>query len=68
MIDDIDTMNATEIIEQIKGLSPEEKGEIVQFLHEENLNAIRIADDKVVWDAVESIFSEHSDLFKKLAQ
>lgn len=57
-------MNVIEIMEEIKRLPKDDKNKLVDFMRLES----RYADDETVRAAGEKVFSEHADLFKKLAQ
>lgn len=61
-------MNAARIIEEFKRLPQKEKGEVVEFIRQDMAETIRYADDEAAKAAAESVFSEHPDLFRKLAQ
>ena len=67
-------MSAAEIIEQIKALPPEERQQVLSFVRaveeEESSESpsVRYADDRTFDAAVERVFEQHADLFKKLAE
>ena len=67
-------MSATEVIEQIKSLSPGEQAQVVDFIHKlpkqsaEKEPAVRYADDAAFEAATEKVFQQHADLLRKLAQ
>ena len=67
-------MSAAEIIEQIKALPPEERLQVVSFVRtvaeeasSEN-SGVRYVDDRTFDAAVERVFEQHAELFKKLAE
>ncbi|HSI15498.1 MAG TPA: hypothetical protein VK961_25865 [Chthoniobacter sp.] len=68
-------MSAAEIIEQIKALPLEEQREVFSFVREAekesasvNGQGVRYVDDRTFDVAVERVFEQHSELFKKLAE
>ena len=66
-------MSALEIIEQIKSLPPEEKAQVVSFIHEIEADPTesskRSSVDRVMLEATaEKVFDRYDDLFRKLAQ
>ena len=64
-IGDIGLVNATEIIEQIRQLPPQEKGKVAEFVR---VDATRYAPDEDARRAAEAVFAEHPELFRQLAQ
>jgi len=62
---DIYCVTATEIIEQIKQLPPQEKGRVAEFVRAE---AVRFAKDEEARRASEAVFAEHPELFRQLAR
>jgi hypothetical protein len=66
-------MSAQEIIEQIKSLPPEEKAEVMKFVHQ--IEAAVHSGDKAQYmdpttfeSAKEKVFTKHSELLNKLAK
>lgn len=64
----LENMNAVELIEEFNRLPQEEKGKVVEFIRQDMAGTVRYADDEAAKAAAESVFSEHPDLFRKLAQ
>lgn len=67
-------MSVAEIIEHIKMLSPEERREVASFIRTTEQgdvspgSNVRYADDQAFDSAVERVFEQHAELFKKLAE
>lgn len=68
-------MSAAEIIEQIKALPLEERKQVFSFVREVEKESVstsgqdvRYADDQTFDAAVERVFEQHAELFKKLAE
>ena len=61
-------MSATEIIEQIKALPPEEQARVVEFVSTLNGEPpVRYMDEKTFQAAVDKVFAEHHEVLRKLA-
>jgi hypothetical protein len=66
-------MSAVEVIEQIKALSPDEKAEVVKFMHQLDIKGVFSPEprymDQISFEAAKRrVFSKHSDLLNKLAK
>ena len=66
-------MSALEVIEQIKALPPEEKAEVVEFVHQLDVSQpisaeTRYMDQASFQKAKQRVFSKHSDLLNRLAK
>ena len=61
-------MIAMEFIDQFKRLPKNEQGKIVEFIRKDSSAKVRYADDTAAKAAVEAVFDEHPELFRKLAQ
>jgi hypothetical protein len=62
-------MNAHEVIDQIKALSPEEQAKVIGFIEEvKATQRVKYADDPSFAAAAEWVFKEHSELMRKLSQ
>ena len=62
-------MSASEIIEQIKTLSPREREEVAEFIQSVNdSREVRYADAQVFEVAAARVIETHDELFKRLAQ
>jgi len=61
-------VNAMEVIDQIKRLPEDEQGKVVEFIRKDSSAKVRYADDDAAQAAAEAVFSEHPELFRKLAQ
>ena len=61
-------MNAMEVIDQFKRLPEDEQGKVVEFIRKESSAKVRYAADDDARAAGEAVFSEHPELFRKLAQ
>ena len=61
-------MKAVDVINEIKGMTPEEQAEVVRFLRElEAQQRTRSVDDKTFEAAADRVFGRHGELFSKLA-
>ena len=61
-------MKAVDVINEIKGMTPEEQAEVVSFLHElEAQHQARCVDDKTFESSAERVFDRHGELLRKLA-
>jgi hypothetical protein len=55
-------------MDEIKAMTPEERGEVAEFLRQlEGTPSVRLADDKVVDEISDRIFDRHAELMRKLA-
>lgn len=62
-------MSATEIIDQIKALEPQERAKVLALLLEiEAAQKMDSMDDERFDRATDRVLSQHSDLMRKLAQ
>ncbi|MDX2110563.1 MAG: hypothetical protein SFY80_10020 [Verrucomicrobiota bacterium] len=61
-------MTAVEIIEEFKRLPQTEKDKVVEFIQQVSANSICYASDEAAKAASEEVFTEHPELFSKLAQ
>ncbi|MDP0495409.1 MAG: hypothetical protein Q7Q73_04295 [Verrucomicrobiota bacterium JB024] len=61
-------MNAVEVIEQYKRLPRQEQGKVAEFIRQGLSDKVSYADDKRAQAAAETVFDEHPELFRKLAQ
>jgi len=61
-------MNAMEVIDQFKRLPEDEQGKVVEFIRKDSSAKVRYADDEAAQTAVEAVFGEHPELFRKLAR
>ena len=64
-------MSARDVIRQIEALSPEEQREVKEYLLREegaSYQSVRRMELKDAALASERVFTEHSELFRKLAQ
>ena len=67
------TVSATEIIEQIKALPPEEKAQVADFVHKleafgEESAGTRQVNRAALETSAEQIFDRYDELFRKLAK
>ncbi len=61
-------MTARQVMDEIKALSPEERGKVAAFLRElEYIPQVRVADDKAADEMSDRILDQHADLMRKLA-
>jgi hypothetical protein len=61
-------MTARQVINEIKAMLPEERGQVAQFLRQlESGQGIRHADDHLVEEASDRILDRHAQLMRKLA-
>jgi len=61
-------MKAVDVINEIKGMTPEEQAEVVRFLRElEAQQRTRSVDDKTFEASADRVFERHGELFRKLA-
>ena len=62
-------MTATQVINEIKALEPQERVKMFDFLLEiESDERIRYADDQSFDNAADRVVDQHADLMRKLAQ
>ncbi len=65
-------MSATEVIEMIKKLSPEEQAQVREFVRQADVCAgeekPRYADHEKAMAVARGVFDRHPELFRKLAQ
>ena len=62
-------MSASEIIEQIKTLSPRERDEVAEFIRTLNdSQEVRYADKETFATAATRVFDTHDELFRRLAK
>jgi hypothetical protein len=62
-------MKATEVIDQIRALPPEEQAKVVDFIEEvKALQRVRYADRKSFAEAAQWVFTEHAELMRKLGE
>lgn len=61
-------MTASQVINEIKAMTPEERGEVAEFLRQfESGQEIRVADDKLADEISDRILDRHAELMRKLA-
>ncbi len=62
-------MTATQVINEIKALDPQERAKVLDLLLEiEAAQGIRHADDQTFDDVADRVMTRHADLMRKLAQ
>lgn len=62
-------MTATQVINEIKALEPQERAKVLDLLLEiEATQNIRHADDRAFDDVADRVIDRHADLMRKLAQ
>lgn len=61
-------MNAREVIEQFKRLPEDEQGKVIEFIQQDTSVKMRYADNEAALEAAKTVFSEHPELFRRLAQ
>ena len=55
-------------MEEIKALTPEERGKVAAFLRElDDVQQVRVADDKTADEMSDRILDQHAELMRKLA-
>lgn len=65
----MNSMNAHELIDQIKAMPPEEQAKVIDFIEEvKALQRVKYADDKSFAEASQWAFNEHAELMRKLSQ
>ena len=62
-------MKASEVIDQIKALPPEEQSKVVDFIEEvKAMQRGKSADQASFAQAAQWVFAEHAELMRKLSQ
>ena len=62
-------MTATQVIDEIKALDPQERAQVLDVLLEiKAVQNIRQVDDQTFDDVADRVMTRHSDLMRKLAQ
>ena len=61
-------MTAEELISELKSMSVDEREKVIHFLSQETGANLTFASNEAVQKALDEVFSEHADLFQKLAQ
>jgi hypothetical protein len=68
-MNNLTTMEAREVIDQIKALPPEEQAKVVDFIEEvKALQRVKYADPVGFAEAAQWVFTEHAELMRKLSQ
>jgi hypothetical protein len=61
-------MTATQVMNEIKAMTPEERGKVAELLRQlEHGQGIRQTDDRLVEEVSDRIMDRHADLLRKLA-
>ena len=64
-------MTAVDVINEIKTLTPEERAEVIRFLHELEAHLpsqpTQVIDDQAFEAAADRVLNRHADLLQKLA-